>query len=288
MTAAATYNQISPSNPIRASTNKLQSGSLLNVDFEYFDPNPTIDFHGLKALLRQLFDADNQLFDLSELADMILAQPMLGSTIKCEGMESDPYAFLSVLNLRTHAAKPVIQALTTYLAAAGTAEIRGTLADEKAQVGLLLTERFINMPHQVVPPMYAMLQEEIAWANEEKEPYEFTHYLVVSKTYTEVASKLDEEDDRPQKKTKKVAAAAEDFYFHPEDEVLKKVAVASCGFDYQKQGEEGASDSKRAFQELGVKPRGLMMLVEAGKFGEAVKAVKEYVGAEAEGVPVTV
>ncbi|KAI6871704.1 hypothetical protein KC318_g19554, partial [Hortaea werneckii] len=51
--------------------------SIINIDFEWFDPRPEIDFHGLKMLLRQLFDVDNDLFDLSELTDMILAQPLL-------------------------------------------------------------------------------------------------------------------------------------------------------------------------------------------------------------------
>jgi protein BCP1 len=74
----------------------------LNVDFEWFDPNPAVDFHGLKTLLRQLLDVDNQLFNLSELADLILSQPLLGSTVKCDGTESDPFSFLTVLNLETH------------------------------------------------------------------------------------------------------------------------------------------------------------------------------------------
>ena len=75
---------------------------IVNVDFEWFDPNPEVDFHGLKTLLRQLLDVDNQLFDLSELADLILSQPLLGSTVKVDGNETDPYAFLTVLNLETH------------------------------------------------------------------------------------------------------------------------------------------------------------------------------------------
>ena len=75
---------------------------MVNVDFEWFDPNPEVDFHGLKTLLRQLLDVDNQLFDLSELADLILSQPLLGSTVKVDGSETDPYAFLTVLNLETH------------------------------------------------------------------------------------------------------------------------------------------------------------------------------------------
>lgn len=80
---------------------------MVNVDFEWFDPDPTIDFHGLKGLLRQLFDTDAQIFDLSALADLILSQPLLGSTVKVDGKETDPYAFLSVLNLQEHKVYPL-------------------------------------------------------------------------------------------------------------------------------------------------------------------------------------
>jgi len=34
-------------------------------------------------------------------------------------------------------------------------------------VGLILSERLINMPVQVIPPMYKMLADEIKWAVEE-------------------------------------------------------------------------------------------------------------------------
>ena len=75
---------------------------MLDVEFEWFDPQPAHDFQGLKTLLRQLFDADAQAFDMSALADLILAQPLLGSTVKVDGNETDPYAFLTVLNLHQH------------------------------------------------------------------------------------------------------------------------------------------------------------------------------------------
>ncbi|KAI5296798.1 Mss4p nuclear export, partial [Ascosphaera atra] len=75
---------------------------IVNVDFEWFDPQPDHDFHGLKILLRQLFDNDAQTFDLSALADLILSQPLLGSTVKTDGNTGDPYAFLTVLNLNEH------------------------------------------------------------------------------------------------------------------------------------------------------------------------------------------
>jgi protein BCP1 len=263
----------------------MQDMDMVNVEFEWFDPQPDVDFHGLKTLLRQLLDIDNQLFDLSALADLILSQPLLGSTVKVDGNETDPYAFLTVLNLSTHKDKPVIQQLTQYFAKQASRRggelgqsLPALLADDNAaQVGLILTERFINMPHEIVPPMYTMLQEEIQWALEENEPYKFTHYLVISKTYTEIKSTLPT-DDQPRSKKMKGGSAGEPetFYFHPEDEVLHQHAVGWTSFDYESPRDEGASDSKRAFQDLGVKPMGHMILIEAGKFADAVEAVKSF------------
>ena len=142
-------------------------------------------------------------------------------------------------------------------------------------IGLILTERLINVPAEVTPPMYAMLLEEIQWALEEKEPYTFSHYLVLSKTYTEIASKLEVEGDRPRKK-KKATPISENFYFHPEDEVFHKHALCQGGYDYTTKLGAGHSDSKRAFQEMGIKPQGHMILIEASKFAAAVLEVAEY------------
>ena len=156
------------------------------------------------------------------------------------------------------------------------AELLGSTSN--AQVGLVLTERLINIPSEVVPPMYRMLLEEIAWALEEKEPYQFTHYLILSKTYLEILSKLDDET-RPQKKKKK-GGVTEDgqevFYFHPEDEVLQRHALAWGGYTYVKEEGEGQADAKRAFQEAGIRPRGHAILIEARKFEEAVKDIESF------------
>ena len=149
-----------------------------------------------------------------------------------------------------------------------------------ARVGLILTERLINIPSEVVPPMYKMLLEEISWAVEEKEPYTFSHYLILSKTYREILSSLDEE--RPQKKKKKGSATkqgSEVFYFHPEDEVLHKQAVTFGSFSYLKEEDDSQADSKRAFQDIGIKPQGHMMMLEASKLEAAVKALEEFIGA---------
>lgn len=268
---------------------------MVNVDFEWFDPMPAVDFHGLKTLLRQLLDVDNQLFDLSELADLILSQPLLGSTVKVDGSETDPYAFLTVLNLETHKVRPMRRGRRVMCCRTDAAQDKKVIRDlhaylskkapellpaAPAQIGLILTERFINMPHEIVPPMYTMLMEEIQWAVEEKEPYAFTHYLVLSKAYSEVASNLPAVGQPPSKKKKAGKAEEETFYFHPEDEVLHQHSVGHTTFDYDTPVDEGASDSKRAFQEMGVKPQGHVTLIEAAKFAGAVDAVKSFLNGQ--------
>lgn len=157
-----------------------------------------------------------------------------------------------------------------------------TAGNHHARIGLIMTERLLNIPSEVVPPMYKMLLEEISWALEDKEPYDFTHYLIMSKTYREVASALDSEADNPRRNKKPKLAGRkqgpEVFYFHPEDEVLQQHADVFGSFDYFKLADEGQSDSKRTFQELGIKPQGHVILIETGKFESAVKALQEANG----------
>ena len=254
---------------------------MINVEFEWFNMKPEIDFHGLKSLTRQLFDVDSQLIDLSGIADLILSQPTIGSTVKVDGEETDPYAFLTVLNMHEHRDKPVMKGIIEYLLAKAAsspslAPLGQLLANPSNQVGLILTERLINVPSEIAPPMYSMMIDEVEAAVEDKEPYEFTHYLIVSKTYKEVESALDQEDAPKQKKKK--STEAETFYFHPEDEVLHKHALAYGGWDYTHDGGKEAADSKRAFQELGIIPQGHAILIEANNLPAAVKAVGDYIG----------
>ncbi|KAL1839781.1 hypothetical protein VTJ49DRAFT_1155 [Mycothermus thermophilus] len=255
---------------------------IVNVDFELFNYDPQIDFHGVKTLLRQLFDADAQLLDLSALSDLIVEQNTIGSTCKVDDKANDAYAFLTVLNLTEHAPKkPAVAKLAAYLAeraqgdeglaASGVPELLSNPG--KKQVGLVLAERLLNMPAEVIPPMWSCLIDEIEAAVEDGEPYQFTHYLVVSRGYHEVESTLDQSE----RKQKKAREEAELQYFHPEDEELRRHAASSGAYPFAREGEVVA-DSRRAFQELGVKPCGLMMLIEAGKFQRAVQAMAEYVG----------
>ncbi|KAF6828878.1 protein bcp1 [Colletotrichum musicola] len=248
---------------------------VVNVDFEWFNFDPEIDFHGTKTLLRQLLDVDASLFNISGLADLILSQPTIGSTVKVDGKENDAYALMTALNIPEHSQKPEMADLAKYIIQ--KAQTNDALApipnllDSGAQVGLVLGERLINMPSEIAPPMYRMLIDEIEAAVEDKEPYEFTHYLILSKTYQEVESTLTETE----RKGKKAKADATMWHFHPEDEVFVKHAAAHGAFSYTND-EQAVADSKRAFQEMGVKSHGYLILIEAAKWYGAVEAVEQY------------
>lgn len=251
---------------------------IINVDFELFNYDPEIDFHGVKTLLRQLLDVDAPLFDLSGLSDLIVQQNTIGSTCKVDDKANDAYAFLTVLNIQEHREKQPIAQLIQYLGEKATASpslarVPELLASGQ-HVGLVLSERLINMPAEVIPPMWTMMAEEIQDAVDDEEPYEFTHYLVVSRTYHEVESTL---HDGERKKKKAKEAASQTLYFHPEDEEMRKHAAAAGSYSFTKDS-EAVADSKRAFQELGVKSEGFMMLIEASRFQEAIKAVGDYIG----------
>ena len=72
---------------------------------------------------------------------------------------------------------PSIKSLTEYFLSKAnhSPALHAVLDDALASssnnhVGLILSERLVNMPVQVIPPMYKMLTDEIKWAIEEVGP----------------------------------------------------------------------------------------------------------------------
>eukprot|EP00833_Pecoramyces_ruminatium_P009834 jgi/Orpsp1_1/1183866/evm.model.c7180000086988.2 len=260
---------------------------IIDVDFEFFDPQPQ-DFYGYKILLKQIFGNDHEYINLSDLADLVLSQPLLGSSVKVQSEDpkkEDPYAMLSVLNMQEHKDKISIQQIKKYLndrltkKPVSLKKLNGYLNDESKPVGLLLNERLINMPPQVVPPMFRMLLEEIQWAIDDKEPYEFAYYMIISKLYRMVESKVDKDENAPQtsvKKNKKSRIDPEDlnkvFYFQPEDEIIEKYSVLKVDFRMAKATN---TDSKRTFYDYGIDPFRRVLIFPADKLQNITDEISE-------------
>jgi protein BCP1 len=98
--------------------------------------------------------------------------------------------------------------------------------------------------------------------------YAFLAALNLYEHHEKVQSNLEIETERKQRKSKEEASL---FYFHPEDEVFQKHALAYGSYLYTKE-DEAVANSKRAFQEMSVKTQGFIVLVNASKFRGAVSS----------------
>lgn len=271
-----------------AKTNASDSGSdseedIVNVDFDYFNFRE-IDFHSTKNLLRQLLGPDNIQFDLSSLTDLVISQTSLGSTIKTDGEESDPLAILTAIDLKGEPTKcgPVKKALIEYFIlktqdyAKLNRKIRQIVSPaSKDRVGIVFSERLINMPTEVVPPMYKMLVQEIKDAADKntpdsKSPFDFDYLFILSRTFQEEESQLDKEERISAKKSKRTPSSTkESYFFHPEDGVIQDHALYFHSYKYSK--EPQASDSKRAFYDYGIFPQGHLILLDTKTLPDLVQ-----------------
>ncbi|KAG6877335.1 hypothetical protein C0992_010245 [Termitomyces sp. T32_za158] len=259
--------------------------SLINVDFDFFDPNPAVDYQALKRLLAQLLrtDADAYDLDLHALTELVLSQPTVGTTVKTDGIDSDPFAFLTVLNMHIHHEHPAIKAFARYALEKASADpafhatLQALFNQTQTHVGLVLSERLINMPAQVVPPMYTMLAREMQWAIDDNEPYTFSHYLFISRTYhlTPDEESLLLNTPHTSKKSKKSKTAppetaADGVYpYHPEDEYIKSASLHSIDYRFKQDTEPREPDS------FGLDVRARLMLVPAHKLPEIIEHMSE-------------
>ncbi|KAI0063090.1 hypothetical protein BV25DRAFT_1802701 [Artomyces pyxidatus] len=259
--------------------------SLIDVDFEFFDPNPAVDFLALKRLIIQQFQTDAELFHPHDLAELILSQPLIGSTVKTDGKESDPYAFLTVLNMHVHKAHPSIKAVIDYalLKTASDGAFHAALQnllgpngiESQNHVGFIFCERLINMPVQVVPHMYRMLADEIKWAIDDNETYNFTHFIIISRTYKLSSEEAAELQAMPPQNKKRRSAAVPPpstsggvYSYHHEDEFTQKFALHSL--DYQL-----SNAPPRDKESFGLEQGGRLILVPANKLLEFIATISE-------------
>jgi len=166
----------------------------IQVDFEGQVPCPE-DFNGIRSLLHQLFLKAN--INLSNLTDLILAQNFVGSVLKqCLDEEDDGsddessldevYGITTVLNLSHHKEVECVKQLTKYIIEKTNKKASSLLEDSANKVGLLINERFINIPPQVSVPLFENLSGEIVEANKEGKPFKFTHLILISKIHEAV------------------------------------------------------------------------------------------------------
>lgn len=259
-----------------------EGDELVNVDFDFYNLNPTVDFHATKNFLRQLFQDDAILFPLSELADLILEEGHVGTTIKADGMESDPFSIISVLSITNNLKSKAIQELTKYYIEKTTKNTKFNVIlrqlfspSSKHRIGLIFSERLVNMPVETVPPLYNMLIEEMEKSEQREKEYNFDYFLIPSRVAKLVASvvdmELDAEDETSTRKKKKKGSdlPAEYEYVHYEDEQLEQNALHYGYFEFTNKNVE--ADARRVFNDYGIEPQLNLILINKASLVKAVE-----------------
>lgn len=258
----------------------------VNVDFEFFNLNPIVDFHATKNLLRQMFQDDSVFFPLSELADMILEEGHIGTTIKADGLEGDPFSIMSIINITDKLKEKVVKDITKYYIEKTVKDAKFNMIlkqlfspASKHRVGLLFSERLVNMPVETVPPTYKIMLEELDKAKTKEQEYNFDYYLIPSRVVKLVASvadkELEDEDETTSRKRNKKSkdVPSEYDYVHYEDEILERNALHYGYYDFTNKNVE--ADARRVFNDYGVEPKLNLILISKDGLGKAVLQMEE-------------
>lgn len=248
------------------------SQEIVNINFDFFDPKPN-DFHGIKALLRTYLD--DEVWDISGFVDLVLAQTTVGTVIKA-GDEGNPIALLTALNLGRYQKSSSMLELHKFLRVKSAHKPEsGLLEDlwgkEVNEVALLVSERLVNVPIELAPPLYKGLFEEVMWATEDeptqelRDSFKLKKYLYLTRVFQELVK---EGDNTELKKKAELQNNGELIYIKPEDEILHQLSLWS--FSFPVTGESAAARQSKGLRELRI-----VMAVEAKHIEKFQTQLKE-------------
>ncbi|KAF2077129.1 hypothetical protein CYY_001576 [Polysphondylium violaceum] len=187
-----------------------------------FDINPCgeADYHSIKNMINRLVPYNANIeFVAGDVTDLIIEQAKkkkFGRCIRVEGSE-DPYGFYSILNHNTYKSNASIKGYLDYiklkLDSAESSYIDKKLFkkdssissvftnilgnSKKEEVGLIFSERFLNIPNQLVHPLYQFIQYDIELLNESNQKgFDFKHYIVFS-SFGITTKPNEEEEEAP-------------------------------------------------------------------------------------------
>lgn len=250
------------------------------------------DFHGVKQLLKQLFLKAH--INLSELTDVIISQSNIGSVVKQsldEDMEEDDdeesdindvFGVTTVINITNKKHVECVQQLRQLLNELAEehaddrikAFVNKILSNDTENVGLIINERFVNIPPQISVPLLQGLNKEIQAAKDKKMPYDFQHYILISKL-----CKTDESSTSSTTKKKNKGSAEPDpdiIWSNAEEEVFDEEADLKFEFSVK-------NDSDTAFvggwmeDDATMTPYRRVLIIPASKMDTIISKINSFV-----------
>ncbi|XP_043256995.1 protein BCCIP homolog [Colletes gigas] len=265
-----------------------EQGMEIQVDFEGRSPLDP-DYHGIKTLLQQLFLKAH--IDLGGLTDLIISQNYVGSVVKqSEDLENsddedsdinDVFGVTTVINLSSGQNYICVQQLRELLKQlanehapdATNSMIKHALENDSEALGLLINERFVNIPAQISVPLLENLTSEIKRANNKRMPFNFSYYVLICKLYKTEDQKIEKKLKNKKKNNSEEPAI---LWSNPEEEIFAEEATFSFEFSVEKDSDSGLSGTWTETDNEMV-PYRRVLLFEATKLQQIIDKIKVHV-----------
>ncbi|EKX55359.1 hypothetical protein GUITHDRAFT_62643, partial [Guillardia theta CCMP2712] len=141
----------------------------IQVVFDSFNPKEE-DFHGMKLFLLNFLDGAE--YNSSELCDLVLEQSgTVGTVVKVKD-EEEVYGLMSVISMKANRDKECLKQIRDFILSKSSkqasASIQSIFDSTNTNVGLIVSERMINMPQDMAVPLINSLFDEIEGAKKAK------------------------------------------------------------------------------------------------------------------------
>ncbi|XP_035232902.1 protein BCCIP homolog isoform X2 [Stegodyphus dumicola] len=209
--------------------------------------------------------------NIGELSDLLIQQAItsvvkVSDEFEHEDVEVDDvcYGVFSIVNLTAKKNMECIRQIHSLLldkckevcAESDYGTFKNILEDMEKHVGLIISERLVNIPAQIAVPLYAGLSHDIKKYKALGQPFDFAYYIIISKLIVYDSGPV---EDRV-------------HYANPEEEIIAESAVMS--FDYPVSNENDSGAWTDEGNEGRRKRR--VMLIPASKYDEMyLKMVSE-------------
>nr|CAH7744395.1 unnamed protein product [Callosobruchus chinensis] len=249
----------------------------IQATFEGRNPE-SVDFHGIKQLLQQLFLKAH--LDLTQLTDMLINQQGIGSVLKQSidsddddddedeamdtGEQENVFGITSVVNLRAHMETPCIKQLFTLLnqtckqhASESVSNAVTEIVKSNSRLGFLVNERFVNVPAKLAAVMLESLHSEIERRKKKDASYDFQHYIMICKT-----CKNKEQGDS-------------EFFVNDEEEMFSKAADVTFAYSVEHEADTGLG-GKWNTEDKQVIPYRRILIFKAEKFKGILDKIADF------------
>ena len=127
--------------------------------------------------------------------------------------------------------------------------VKNILTNDSISTGLILNERYVNIPAQISVPMLENLCKEVKRAVDKNKPYNFGYYIMPLKFY------------------RKEGDPAEDIYSNPEEELFLKESLAN--FEFSVEEDTGIGGKMTQFRKI--------VILDGKKFPEIVASLNDFI-----------